>query len=120
MDGRKLLTKDEIFLALMQPIMRRPESPIDRARRYSWLLKHGKSIDVGLTVREVAEKLDEKTGKVYRYLKLLRLSTEVQKQVHEGRISMTEALRNEIPQQVWQESWVGAGPDNLISKESLR
>lgn len=60
---------------------------MDSARSYLFLRK------MGLTISEICERLDEKRGKVYRHLRLLKLPVEVQKQVHEGRISMTEALR---------------------------
>jgi ParB-like chromosome segregation protein Spo0J len=91
MSEKKKLTAAE-FLAFAQSAPRRAESPIDEAKRYSFMLRNG------FNIHQLCDRLSEKCGRIYRRLRLLKLSIQVQRQVHEGRISMTEALRNKTPQ----------------------
>jgi ParB-like chromosome segregation protein Spo0J len=71
----------------MQSAPRRTMTIVDEAKYYLAFRK------LGLTIHQVCAQLEINRSKFYRRLRLLKLPVNVQKQLHEGRISMTEALR---------------------------
>ena len=83
---RETTNKESLQLAIIENIHRHDLNPIEEARAYDRLTK-----EYGLTQELVAKKVGKDRASVTNYLRLLKLSQPVQKDIIAGRLSMGHA-----------------------------
>ncbi|MGV7221362.1 MAG: ParB/RepB/Spo0J family partition protein [Nitrospinales bacterium] len=83
---RETTNKESLQLAIIENIHRHDLNPIEEARAYDRLTR-----EYGLTQESVAKKVGKDRASVTNYLRLLKLSQPVQKDIITGRLSMGHA-----------------------------
>ena len=83
---REATSNESLQLAIIENIHRHDLNPIEEARAYYRLSK-----DYGLTQETVAKKVGKDRASVANYLRLLKLSQPVQKDIIAGRLTMGHA-----------------------------
>ena len=83
---RETTNKESLQLAIIENIHRHDLNPIEEARAYERLTS-----EYGLTQESVAKKVGKDRASVTNYLRLLKLSQPVQKDIIAGRLSMGHA-----------------------------
>lgn len=83
---RETTNKESLQLAIIENIHRHDLNPIEEARAYDRLTS-----EYGLTQESVAKKVGKDRASVTNYLRLLKLSQPVQKDIIAGRLSMGHA-----------------------------
>jgi len=83
---REVTSNESLQLAIIENIHRHDLNPIEEARAYDRLSK-----DYGLTQETVAKKVGKDRASVANYLRLLKLSQPVQKDIIAGRLTMGHA-----------------------------